>query len=39
MVADRNKEGQRIIDFANRMATEEHRVSYKSGGRSTQVDY
>ena len=45
----RNAEGQMVVDFATRMEMavvntyfknrEEHRVSYKSGGRRTQVDY
>ena len=45
----RNAEGQMLVDFATRMEMavvntyfkkrEEHRVTYKSGGRSTQVDY
>ncbi|MCJ8736341.1 hypothetical protein PDJAM_G00258540 [Pangasius djambal] len=45
----RNLEGQMVVDFAKRMdmavvntyfqKREEHRVTYKSGGRSTQVDY
>ncbi|KAK2920732.1 hypothetical protein Q8A73_000217 [Channa argus] len=48
-VQDRNKEGQMVVDFAKRMEMavvntffkkwQEHRVTYKSGGRSTQVDY
>ncbi|KAK3570181.1 hypothetical protein QTP86_015886 [Hemibagrus guttatus] len=48
-VKERNLEGQMVVDFAKRtdMAVvntyfqkrEEHRVTYKSGGRSTQVDY
>ncbi|KAK3542081.1 hypothetical protein QTP86_012133 [Hemibagrus guttatus] len=48
-VKERNLEGQMIVDFAKRtdMAVvntyfqkrEEHRVTYKSGGRGTQVDY
>ncbi|KAK2846462.1 hypothetical protein Q5P01_009461 [Channa striata] len=48
-VKDRNPEGQMVVDFAKRMEMavvntyfqkrEEHRVTYKSGGRSTQVDY
>jgi exonuclease III len=48
-VGKRNTEGQEIIDFAKRMKLavvnsyfrkrEEHRVTYKSGGRSTQIDY
>ncbi|KAK3505678.1 hypothetical protein QTP70_004488, partial [Hemibagrus guttatus] len=46
---ERNLEGQMVVDFAKRMdmgvvntyfqKREEHRVTYKSGGRSTQVDY
>ncbi|XP_053346567.1 craniofacial development protein 2-like [Clarias gariepinus] len=46
---DRNVEGQMVVDFAKRMEMavvntffqkrQEHRVTYKSGGRSTQVDY
>ena len=46
---ERNLEGQSIVDFAKRMEMaivntyfqkkEEHRVTYKSGGRCTQVDY
>ena len=45
----RNAEGRRVVDFATRLEMavlnthfknrEEHRVTYKSGGRSTQVDY
>ena len=45
----RNAEGQMVVDFATRMEmavlnryfkkSEEHRVLYKSGGRSTLVDY
>ena len=45
----RNAEGQMVVDFATRMEMavlntyfkkrEEHRVTYKSGGRSTQVEY
>ena len=45
----RHAEGQMVVDFATRMEMavlntyfkkrEEHRVTYKSGGRSTQVDY
>ena len=45
----RNEEGHMVVDFATRMAMavvnmyfkqrEKHRVTYKSGGRSTQVDY
>ncbi|MCJ8738186.1 hypothetical protein PDJAM_G00032520 [Pangasius djambal] len=48
-VKERNLEGQMVVDFAKRMdmavvntyfqKREEHRASYKSGGRSTQVDY
>ncbi|KAK3543950.1 hypothetical protein QTP70_031858, partial [Hemibagrus guttatus] len=48
-VKERNLEGQTVVDFAKRMdmavlntyfqKREEHRVTYKSGGRSTQVDY
>ncbi|KAK3521083.1 hypothetical protein QTP86_015705, partial [Hemibagrus guttatus] len=48
-VKQRNLEGQMVVDFAKRMdmgvvntyfqKREEHRVTYKSGGRSTQVDY
>ncbi|KAK3571545.1 hypothetical protein QTP86_013170 [Hemibagrus guttatus] len=48
-VKERNLEGQMIVDFAKRMdmgvvntyfqKREKHRVTYKSGGRSTQVDY
>ncbi|KAK3519958.1 hypothetical protein QTP70_008901 [Hemibagrus guttatus] len=48
-VKERNLEGQMIVDFAKRMdmavvntyfqKREEHRVTYKSGGRRTQVDY
>ena len=44
-----NAEGQMVVDFATRMEMavvntyfkkrEEHRVTYKSGRRSTQVDY
>ncbi|MCI4382158.1 hypothetical protein PGIGA_G00260570 [Pangasianodon gigas] len=46
-VKERNLEGQMVVDFAKRMdmavvntyfqKREEHRVTYKSGGRSTQV--
>ncbi|KAK3545916.1 hypothetical protein QTP70_016712, partial [Hemibagrus guttatus] len=46
---ERNFEGQMVVDFAKRMdmavvntyfqKREEHRVTYKSGGRRTQVDY
>ncbi|KAK3560210.1 hypothetical protein QTP86_000773 [Hemibagrus guttatus] len=46
-VKERNLEGQRVVDFAKRMdmavvntyfqKREEHRVTYKSGGRRTQV--
>ena len=45
----RNKEGSMVVDFAKRMdlaiintyfkKKNEHRVTYKSGGKSTQVDY
>ena len=45
----RNAEGQMVVDFVTRMEmavlntyfkkSEEHRVTYTSGGRSTQVDY
>ena len=45
----RNKEGSRVVDFGKRMdlaivntyfkKKDEHRVTYKSGGKSTQVDY
>ncbi|KAK3534032.1 hypothetical protein QTP86_000637 [Hemibagrus guttatus] len=48
-VKERNLEGQMVVDFAKRMdmgvvntyfqKREEHRVTYKSGGRSTQIDY
>ncbi|KAK3528570.1 hypothetical protein QTP70_003744 [Hemibagrus guttatus] len=48
-VKERNLEGQMVGDFAKRMdmavvntyfqKREEHRVTYKSGGRRTQVDY
>ncbi|KAK3569844.1 hypothetical protein QTP86_006055 [Hemibagrus guttatus] len=48
-VKERNLEGQMIVDFAKRMdmavvntyfqKREEHRVTYKSAGRRTQVDY
>ncbi|KAK3564250.1 hypothetical protein QTP86_011970 [Hemibagrus guttatus] len=50
-VRERNLEGQMVVDFAKRMDMwmavvntyfqkwEEHRLTYKSGGRSTQVDY
>ncbi|KAF7655126.1 hypothetical protein LDENG_00060570, partial [Lucifuga dentata] len=48
-IQDRNAEGQMVVDFAKRteMAVtntffqkkQEHTVTYKSGGRSTQVDY
>ena len=48
-VGERNAEGQMVVDFAKRMGMavvntyfgkrEEHRVTYKSGGRCTQVDY
>ncbi|KAK3507776.1 hypothetical protein QTP70_000336, partial [Hemibagrus guttatus] len=48
-VKERNLEGQMVVDFAKRMdmavvntyfqKREEHRVTYKSGGRRTQVGY
>ncbi|XP_061621461.1 uncharacterized protein LOC133474126 [Phyllopteryx taeniolatus] len=48
-IQERNLEGQMVVDFATRMQMavvntffqkrHEHRVTYKSGGRSTQVDY
>ncbi|KAK3528988.1 hypothetical protein QTP70_014117 [Hemibagrus guttatus] len=48
-VKERNLEGQMVVDFAKRMdmavvntyfqKREEHRVTYKSGGGTTQVDY
>ncbi|KAK3532331.1 hypothetical protein QTP86_016043, partial [Hemibagrus guttatus] len=48
-VKERNLEGQMVVDFSKRMdmavvntyfqKREEHRVTYKSGGRRTQVDY
>ncbi|KAK3573071.1 hypothetical protein QTP86_012282 [Hemibagrus guttatus] len=48
-VKERNVEGQMVVDFAKRMdmgvvntyfqKREEHRVTYKSGDRRTQVDY
>ncbi|KAK3542569.1 hypothetical protein QTP86_030397, partial [Hemibagrus guttatus] len=48
-VKERNLEGQMVVDFAKRMdmgvvntyfqKREEHRVTYMSGGRRTQVDY
>ncbi|KAK3556599.1 hypothetical protein QTP70_010789 [Hemibagrus guttatus] len=48
-VKERNLEGQMVVDFAKRMdmgvvntyfqKREEHRVTYKSGGRRTPVDY
>ncbi|KAJ8375265.1 hypothetical protein SKAU_G00058450 [Synaphobranchus kaupii] len=48
-VKNRNVEGQMVVDFAKRMGMavvntyftkrEEHRITYKSGGRCTQVDY
>ncbi|KAK3536314.1 hypothetical protein QTP86_002939 [Hemibagrus guttatus] len=48
-VKERNLEGHMVVDFAKRMdmgvvntyflKREEHRVTYKSGGRRTQVDY
>ncbi|XP_061661528.1 uncharacterized protein LOC133492816 [Syngnathoides biaculeatus] len=49
IIQERNFEGQMVVDFAKRMEMavvntyfqkrEEHIVTYKSGGRSTQVDY
>ena len=48
-VKDRNLEGPAVIDFAKRMEMaventnfqkiEEHKVTYKSGDRSAQIDY
>ncbi|KAI5097196.1 hypothetical protein C0J45_12505 [Silurus meridionalis] len=48
-VMERNVEGQMVVDFAERMEIavvnanfkkkEDHRVTYKSGGGCTQVDY
>ncbi|KAK3545935.1 hypothetical protein QTP70_016965 [Hemibagrus guttatus] len=48
-VKERNLEGQMVVDFAKRMdmavvntyfqKKEEHRVTYKCGGRRTHVDY
>ncbi|KAK3511358.1 hypothetical protein QTP70_005291 [Hemibagrus guttatus] len=48
-VKERNLEGQMVVDFVKRMdmavvntyfhKREEHRMTYKSGGRRTQVDY
>ncbi|XP_065667643.1 uncharacterized protein LOC136087941 [Hydra vulgaris] len=48
-VKERNTEGQMVVDFAIKIKMavvntyfkkkEEHRVTYKSGGRGTQVDY
>ena len=48
-IKERNGEGQMVVDFAKRMELavvntyfkkmEEHRITYKSGGRGTQVDY
>ncbi|KAK3523359.1 hypothetical protein QTP86_029866 [Hemibagrus guttatus] len=48
-VKERNLEDQMVVDFAKRMdmavvntyfqKREEHRVTYKSGGRKTQIDY
>ncbi|KAK3548078.1 hypothetical protein QTP70_004506 [Hemibagrus guttatus] len=48
-VKERNLEGQMVVDFAKRMdmavvntyfqKREEHRVTYKRGGRRTQVEY
>ena len=47
-VETKNKEGSMVVDFAKRMdlaivniyfkKKDEHRVTYKSGGKSTQVD-
>ena len=47
--ATRNKEGSMVVDFAKRMdlaivntyfkKKDEHRVTHKSGGKSTEVDY
>ncbi|KAI5108377.1 hypothetical protein C0J45_1971 [Silurus meridionalis] len=46
---ERNVEGQMVVDFAKRMKMamvntyfkkkEDHRVTYKSGGRCTQMDF
>ena len=48
-VKDRNLDGQAVVDFAKRMEMavvniyfqkrKKHRLTYKSGGRSTQIDY
>ena len=48
-VSKRNSEGQMVVDFAKRMEMavvntyfkkkEEHRITYKSGGRKSQIDY
>ena len=48
-VKKRNKEGSMFVDFGKRMdlaivntyfkKKHKHRVTYKSGGKSTQVDY
>ena len=48
-IQDRNAEGQMVVDFAKRMEMavvniffqkrQEHKVIYKSGDQSTQVDY
>ncbi|XP_064097620.1 uncharacterized protein LOC135209016 [Macrobrachium nipponense] len=35
---ERNAEGERIVDFAV-SKQQEHLVTYKSGGRSSQIDY
>ena len=45
----RNKQGSMVVDFGKRIdlaivktyfkKKDEHRVTYKSGGKSTQVDY
>lgn len=48
-IQDRSAEGQMVVNFSKRMdmaevntffqKRQEHRVTYKSGGRSTQVNY
>ena len=48
-IRDKNAEGQMVVEFAKRMEMavvttvfqkrQEHTVTFKSGGRSTQVDY
>ncbi|KAF7689638.1 hypothetical protein HF521_012991, partial [Silurus meridionalis] len=38
-IKERNVEGQMVVDFAKKIGKEDHRVTYKSGGRCTQVDY